>query len=94
VLKIVFSPDSKTIASAALDGTVRLWNVDTGQETANLATHSGSVVSIQFSSDSRALAAIVDSHSPSPQDPSMQTVRIFVWSGRRDKSRDAHASTH
>ena len=59
VVAAVFSPDGKRLASASTDRTVRLWNVDTGQEMLSpLQRHTGRVNSIVFSHDGRRLASV------------------------------------
>ena len=52
-----FSPDGKTLATASWDGTVRLWQVETGQELLTLAGSGSAVFSVAFAPDGRALAA-------------------------------------
>ena len=49
---IAFAPDSKTLASASLDSTVKLWNVATGQ-LALTVQHIGPVTDVAFSNDGR-----------------------------------------
>lgn len=46
-----FSPDGREIVTASADGTVRLWNAETGQSLKELQGHKGEVRSAQFSSD-------------------------------------------
>ncbi|HWO22877.1 MAG TPA: pentapeptide repeat-containing protein [Kofleriaceae bacterium] len=59
VWSVVFSPDSKTVASSE-DDTVRLWNTADGSERARLAGHRGSVWSVAFSPNSKLLASAAD----------------------------------
>ena len=39
VMSVAFTSDGKTLASGSYDGTVRLWDVATGQERATLKGH-------------------------------------------------------
>ena len=50
-----FSPDGKTIATASVDLTARIWDVDTGQERRLFIGHTGSVSSAAFSPDGKRL---------------------------------------
>ena len=49
VLGVSFSPDGKTIATASLDSTIRLWNMDTGEHLRTLSGHTDWVSSVAFS---------------------------------------------
>ncbi|BAY94350.1 WD-40 repeat protein [Microchaete diplosiphon NIES-3275] len=57
VRSVVFSPDGKTLASASLDKTIKLWNRDTGKEISTLTGHSDSVISVVFSPDGKTIAS-------------------------------------
>ncbi|MDZ8070930.1 MAG: AAA-like domain-containing protein, partial [Nostoc sp. DedQUE08] len=57
VFSVVFSPDSKTLASASSDNTIKLWNLDTGKVITTLTGHSDRVNSVAFSPDSKTLAS-------------------------------------
>ena len=57
VLNVSFSPDGKTIASGGADGTVRLWDADTGNLLKTLSGHAGSVLSVSFSLDGNTIAS-------------------------------------
>ncbi|KAF5314759.1 hypothetical protein D9611_007177 [Ephemerocybe angulata] len=57
ITSVAFSPDSKTFASADNDGTVRIFNAQTGQVVAGpFKEHMGYVSSVVFSPDGRKIA--------------------------------------
>ena len=57
---VAFSPDSKLVASASGDMTVRIWRCDTGDCVQELKGHSYSVGSVAFSPDSKLVASASD----------------------------------
>ena len=57
VYSVSFSPDGKTLASGSRDGTVRLWDVNTGGHLRTLEGHTRSVYSVSFSPDGETLAS-------------------------------------
>ncbi|OAP64881.1 hypothetical protein AYL99_00853 [Fonsecaea erecta] len=60
VNSVAFSPDSTRLASASVDGTVKIWNVSSGASLQTLEGHSAGVNSVAFSPDSTRLASASD----------------------------------
>jgi len=57
VSSVAFSPDGRVLASGFDDGTIKLWNVDTGRKLYTLKGHADKVWSVAFSPDGRILAS-------------------------------------
>ena len=57
VVGLAFSPDSKTLASASYDGTLKSWDMTTGKERATLGEYKGCLGYVAFSPDGKTLAS-------------------------------------
>ncbi len=57
VTSVVLSRDSTTLASGAVDGTVKLWDVNTHKNIAILEEHTGDISSVSFSPNGMLLAS-------------------------------------
>ena len=55
---LAFSPDGQTFASGSVDGTIRLWDTATGEQTAMLPGHIEEATDVAFSPDGRTLASL------------------------------------
>jgi WD40 repeat protein len=67
-----FTPDGKTFASACADGTVKLWDVATGQELLTLEGQSNAIWIVRFSPDGEVLAALSARDGSGPPE-------VFFW---------------
>jgi len=57
ITDVEFWPDEKTLASASCDGTVRLWDMVTGEELKRIRVDNGDLKDVAFCSDGRHFAA-------------------------------------
>src|SRR5581483_12311547 len=57
VVCFTFSPDGKTIATGAIDNTIRLWDADSGQQRKCIQGHQHWVESVAFSKDGKTLVS-------------------------------------
>ena len=63
ILSLAFSPDGRTVASAAEDKTVCLWDVATHKQRHQLRGHTDEVWSVAFAPDSKTLASAGADHT-------------------------------
>jgi WD40 repeat protein len=52
-LNVAFSPDSQRLATGGEENSVKIWDVQTGQELLTLRGHKGDVYTVAFSPDAR-----------------------------------------
>lgn len=57
VTSVVITPDGQTVVSGSSDSTIKLWNLNTGQELHTLSGHSQGVTSIALAPDGQTLAS-------------------------------------
>jgi len=60
---LAFSPDGGMLATGSIDGTIRLWDVATGQSFASLPGHMQETTDVAFSPDGRTLASLGQNES-------------------------------
>ena len=79
--RVAFTPDGTILATAGLDGTVKLWDVATKKELRTLRGHSNRVLSVAIAPDGKTLASASEDHS------------IMIWeiaSGQRRSTLQGH----
>lgn len=81
---VIFSPDDQTLISSSADGTVRLWDVRSGECLIILHAHTDWVHSVALSPDGQMLASGSED----------QTVKLWDWStGQCLRTLEGHAKS-
>ncbi|MBF2066538.1 MAG: serine/threonine protein kinase [Calothrix sp. C42_A2020_038] len=57
VMSVAINQDRKVLASSSTDKTIKLWNIETGEEIRTLQGHNQSVMKVTFSSDGKTLVS-------------------------------------
>jgi WD40 repeat protein len=57
VYSVTFSPNSRFLATASTDRTLKLWNISTGEVLTTLTEHTNAVLSVAFSPDGETIAS-------------------------------------
>ncbi|KAL9064236.1 MAG: hypothetical protein Q9157_007907, partial [Trypethelium eluteriae] len=78
VSMVKFSPNGRFIASASADGTVRIWNAQTGKHEQTLEGHLAGVSTISWSPDSKLIASGSDDKSIRLWDIATLTIHLFL----------------
>jgi WD40 repeat protein len=82
VTDLAFSPDGKRVASASKDQTIKLWDLDRGQELRTITGFTEEAAQLLFSADGSLLAA-----------NSASTIKVWeVASGREELTLNGHAA--
>jgi WD40 repeat protein len=60
IAAVAFSPNGQLLASAFSDGTIRLWDLETGAIVQTLKSHTVMITAVVFSPDSQLLVSASD----------------------------------
>ncbi|MDX2141691.1 MAG: TIR domain-containing protein [Chloroflexota bacterium] len=84
VTDVSYSPDGRLIASSSIDGTIILWDADTGERVRTLTGHTGGVNAIAFSPDGLRLASVGDDRTVRVWEVADGTL-LYVLEGHVDR---------
>jgi tetratricopeptide (TPR) repeat protein len=73
---VVVSPDSQTFVSSERNGTIKLWDLKTGEVLRTLTGHSGKVDSLAISPDGRTLASVSSNYNSKERS---SNIDIKIW---------------
>ena len=78
-IAINFSPDGKKVASANSDGTIRLWDTDSGNQQFTLTQHSGSQTALAFNAINQSNLGDIKSRTLTSLGASNSHLFVSVW---------------
>jgi WD40 repeat protein/tRNA A-37 threonylcarbamoyl transferase component Bud32 len=78
IIRLAFSPDSRTLATASHDGSVKLWDTSTGKEIAELQGPPSHVDSLAFSPDGATIASSNEDHGVRLWDVAARRIKLTL----------------
>ncbi|MBZ0278134.1 MAG: TIR domain-containing protein, partial [Anaerolineae bacterium] len=94
ITHLVYSPDGQVVASSSLDGTIILWDANTGQQIRRFVGHGEGVNTVAFNTDGTTLISASDDNSLILWNMDGQQIRSFrrINEPGADLNRDATAA--
>jgi len=78
VWSLAYAPDGASVASASADGSVRIWDVESGAESHRLECHAGAVYGLTYSQDGSLLATASEDRTIRLHDTSTWAERLVL----------------